>query len=180
MKAFTKLLSVVTLGVLLSCNSEPSLQKYFVENSDNPKFVNVDIAKSSLNFSEEKLTSEELAAIETVKKLNVIAYQVDPNKANEYIAEQAKVKSILSDAKYQELMKMGEGESGITVRYVGTDELIDEVVVFASDEKKGFVVARIIGQDMTPTSLMTLVQAMQHSKIDMSKLKQFESFMNTK
>ena len=69
MKAFTKLLSVVALGVLLSCNSEPSLQKYFVENSDNPKFVNVDIAKSSLNFSEEKLTSEELAAIETVKKL---------------------------------------------------------------------------------------------------------------
>ena len=37
--------------LLVSCNTEPSLQKYFVEKSENKDFIALDVSSSILNTS---------------------------------------------------------------------------------------------------------------------------------
>ena len=44
---------------LSSCTSEPTLQKYFVENSDKKGFVTVDVSPSIINMDKTKLTAEQ-------------------------------------------------------------------------------------------------------------------------
>ena len=41
---------------LMSCNSEPTLQKYFVANSENKNFLAFDISSDILNVDKAKLT----------------------------------------------------------------------------------------------------------------------------
>ena len=42
--------------LLMSCNSKPSLEKYFVENTENKNFVQVDVSPSILNIEKNKLS----------------------------------------------------------------------------------------------------------------------------
>jgi PBP1b-binding outer membrane lipoprotein LpoB len=38
---------------LSSCNSEPSLQKYFVENTENKNFIALDVSPDILNVDKQ-------------------------------------------------------------------------------------------------------------------------------
>jgi hypothetical protein len=45
-------------------------------------------------------------------------------------------------------MKYSSGVEGASVSYVGTDEHIDEFVLFANSKDAGFAVIRVLGTDM--------------------------------
>ena len=47
------------------------------------------------------------------------------------------------------------GNNGV-IKYVGTDDSIDEIVVFLSDKELGFAITRIIGDDMTLEKFMEI------------------------
>ena len=67
--------------LLASCNSEPSLQKYFVENSEKKDFIALDVSSSILNADKTKLTAEQKTALQSFDKMNIIAFKVnDKNK----------------------------------------------------------------------------------------------------
>lgn len=68
-------------------------------------------------------------------------------------------------------MKFNSGKEGASVSFVGTDEHIDEFVLFANKDENGFAVVRILGKDMSPNSIMTLMTVLKESKIDMEQLK---------
>ncbi len=163
---------IIAMSLLLvSCKSEPSLQKYFVENSENKNFVTMDVAPSILNLDKAKLTLSQTEALKSFEKMNVIAFKSnDQNKAL-FDAEIAKVTSILKDEKYQQLMKIGTGKEGASVSFVGTDDKIEEFVLFGNKKNQGFAVVRILGKDMNPTHIMDLISVLQQSKIDMEQLK---------
>ena len=63
--------------LLASCTSEPSLQKYFVENSEKKGFIALDISSSILNTDKTKLTAEQKTALVSFDKMNVIAFKVN-------------------------------------------------------------------------------------------------------
>lgn len=156
---------------LISCKSEPSLEKYFVENAENKDFVQVDISPSILNLDKAKLTLEQNTALKSFDKINVIAFKInDKNKAN-FDTERAKVTQILKNEKYQELMKFGSGKEGASISYVGQDDHISEFVIFGNKKETGFAIIRVLGKDMNPASIMTMVGALQSSKMDLEQLK---------
>jgi hypothetical protein len=162
----------IALSLLLtSCKSDPSLQKYFVENSENKNFVTMDIAPSILNLDKTKLSVSQTEALKSFDKMNVLAFKItDKNKA-QFEIERAKVSAILKDEKYQQLMKFGSGKEGASVSFVGTDEKIEEFVLFGNQKTTGFAVVRILGKDMNPTSILEMISALKASKIDMEQLK---------
>jgi len=68
--------AVVGLAIFLclwlsSCNSEPSLQKYFVENTENKNFIALDISSSILNVDPAKLSLEQQQALQSFEKMNI-------------------------------------------------------------------------------------------------------------
>lgn len=169
MKSFY-ILAVFSL-LLTGCSSEPSLQKYFVEKTENKNFVAVDVSPTILNLDETKLSSDEKQALASLDKMNILAFKLNETNKLEFAAEKTKVKEILKDEKYQELMKvnMGAGGGG-SLSFVGDEDHIDEFILFANQGETGFAVVRILGDDMNPTGVMTLMSLLQKSDIDMSKL----------
>lgn len=177
MKASIFTSALLVLLTLISCNSEPSLQKYFVENTDNKDFIALDISPDILNLDKAKLSTEQNDALKSFDKMNVLAFKANAKNQAQFEIERAKVKAILKNPKYQELMKFGSGKDGASISYVGTDENIEEFVVFANRKENGFAVVRVLGKDMNPNNIMTLMSVLQKSKIDMEQLKPLQQLI---
>ena len=165
------------LLTLVSCNSEPSLQKYFVENTENKDFIALDVSPDILNVEKTKLSAEQSEALKSFEKMNILAFKADKTNQAQFETERAKVKAILKDPKYQELMKFGSGKDGASVSYVGSDDHINEFVIFANRKENGFAVVRVLGKDMNPNNIMTFMSVLQQSNIDMDQLKPLQELI---
>ena len=163
--------------LLVSCDSTPTLQKYFVENTENKNFVALDVSPSILNVDKTKLSLEQTKALQSFDKMNVLAFKINDKNKAQFEVERAKVNSILKDEKYQQLIKFGSGKEGASVSYVGSDDHINEFVLYANKKDMGFTVIRILGKDMNPTNIMTMMSVLKSSNIDMEQLKPLQELL---
>jgi hypothetical protein len=173
MTTLTKFVVGVTIALftLMSCDNSASLQQYLVDKQDDDKFLKVDLATSLLKSNEANFSEEEQEVLNTVKKINVVAYPIKEGSQQEYDQEMQRVKQILDGEQYQTLMKMGSNKSGASLKYVGENGEIDELIVFASDDEKGFAVFRLLGDKMRPDSLIKLMNSIDQGDIDITSLK---------
>jgi len=178
MKQF--LTAAICALLLIGCKSEPSLQKYFVENTENKDFIALDVSPSILKINPSKLSAAQNEALNSFKKMNVLAFKANGSNQAEFETERAKVSEILKDKKYQQLMKFGSGKEGASVSFVGDDEHIDEFVLFANKEDAGFAVVRILGEDMNPTSVVEMMSALQNSEMNLEQLKPLQEMFEKK
>jgi len=169
-----KILFSLLLMSFIACEKEPSLQKYFVEKTESTDFISVDMSPSILNIKPDALSVDQQEALKTFKKMNILAFKINEENKSKFAGDRTKVKEILKDEKYQELMKFGSGKEGAAVYYVGKDDAIEEFVLYGSKDENGFAVVRILGNKMNPEDFMTLLSALQKSDIDMEQLKPLE------
>lgn len=176
MKTITYL--AIALALLLSgCSGEPTLQKFFVENAQKKDFIALDLTSDLFKLGETTLTPQEASALKSFEKMNIIAFKATPKNQAEYEREKTKIKTILKDKEYQELMKFGSGEAGASVSFVGTDDNIEEFVFYANKKENGFAVIRVTGENMNPTNVMTLLNLLQKSDVKLDQLKPLEGLM---
>ncbi len=154
---------ILLLMSLSACSSTQSLQEYYVDNSENPNFLSVDLPVSLLNIEEANLTAEEKEALQSLSKLNVLAFKKNGTNEAEYKAEKTKVKTILKSDKFNELMRMNTEYGKATIKYMGEDDAVDEVVIYGDNAEKGFLLVRVLGDDMNPAHLMQFIKAVQKS-----------------
>ena len=171
------LITLLLSLILGSCNSEPTLQKYFVENTENKDFIALDISSNILNVDKTKLTVSQSEALQSFDKMNVLAFKLNDKNKTQFEAEHAKVNLILKDKMYQQLMKFSSGKQGASVSYVGTDDHINEFVLYANKNDAGFAVIRVLGKDMNPTHIMNMISVLQESKIDLEQLKPLQELI---
>lgn len=174
-----KLIALVSCVILLwSCEDKPSLQKYFVKNTESPKFITLDLASNIIKTDKVALSETEKAALESFEKMNILAFRTDSTNTAEYEKEIKEVKTILKDESYQQLMKAGSGNDGATIYFVGNDdEHIEEFVVLAGKKENGFAVIRVLGNHMNPTHIMNMLSLLQKSQVDMEQLKPLQQLM---
>jgi hypothetical protein len=177
MKKLLLLVSVVML--LCSCEDKPSLQKYFVENTESSKFIAVDLAPSIIKTDKMALSETEIAALKSFEKMNILAFRTDSTNSVGYEEEIKEVKTILKDENYQQLMKAGSGNDGAAIYFVGDDdEHIEEFVVLVGKKENGFAVVRVLGNDMNPTHIMNMLSLLQKSQVNLDQLKPLQQLMN--
>ena len=99
---------LVTALLLVSCNDGASLQRYYVDNQETPNFTSIDLPVSILKMDESKLTDNQKEAYSSVKRLNFLGYRLDENNLAAFNTELAKVKTILKDKKYNDLMEFND------------------------------------------------------------------------
>jgi hypothetical protein len=166
------LLFVSTVILIWSCEEKPSLQKYFVENTESSKFIAVDLAPSIIKTDKMSLSETERAALASFEKMNILAFKTDSTNSTGYEQEIKEVKAILKDESYQQLMKAGSGNDGAAIYFVGDDdEHIEEFVVLAGKKENGFAVIRVLGNDMNPTHIINMLSLLQKSDVDLDQLK---------
>ena len=168
------LLSSLLFG---SCKSEPTLQKYFVENTENKDFIAVDLSSNILNVDKAKLTTVQKEALQSFDKINVLAFKLNDKNKTQFETERTKVNLILKNPNYQQLMKFSSGKQGAFVSYVETDGHINEFVFFANKNDAGFAVVRVLGKDMNPTNIMNMISVLKESKIDLEQLKPLQELI---
>ena len=155
---------------LFSCSNEKSLQRYLVDRQDDNSFLKIDIAASLLQTDNNNLSQEEKDILKTVKKINVVAYPINGENAADYKVKRQELNDILNQGQYKMLMKYGSNKQGATLKYLGEEDAIDEIIVFASDDKKGFALFRLLGDKMEPAKMMKLMNAIEKGDLDVSKL----------
>ena len=164
---------IIGLGIamfsLLSCSNGESLQRYLVDKQEDDNFVKVDVAASLLKTESNNLSQEELDILNTVRKVNVVAFPIAQDNKAEYEVEKNKVKDILAQEQYQTLMKMGSNKRGATLKYLGEEDAIDEIIIFASDNEQGFALFRLLGDDMRPDQMIKLMNSIDRGDVDVSK-----------
>jgi len=176
MKAIYSISALLSV-LLMSCNSEPTLQKYFVKNNENKNFIAMDVSPSILNVDETKLSVEQNNALHSFDKMNILAFKLNEKNKDQFDVERAKIDVILKDPKYQQLMKFGSGKQSASISYVGSDEHIEEFVLFANRKETGFAVVRVLGKDMNPTNIMTMLSVLKESKVDLEQLKPLQELI---
>ena len=170
---------ILLVATLHSCNQGPSLQSYYVDNQEQPNFLSVDVPVSMLNLDKAQLTQDQNEAYNSIQKLNMLAFKMKPDNQAEYKAELAKVKAILDNPKYEELMRGGNSEAGnFTIKTLGNDDDTDEFILFGNMDNKGFAIVRVLGNDMNPNKIMTLASALDKANISDSQLAKFAEFFN--
>lgn len=157
---------------LISC-SDKSLQKYLVEKQDDDKFVKMDIAASLLQGRNSNFTQEEKDILSTIKKVNVVAYPIKENDTADFEKERNELKAILDQEQYKELTRIKSNNWNATLKYSGEEDAIDEVIVFASDDNRGFAVFRLLGENMRPDQMLKLMKSAERGDLDVSKLEGF-------
>lgn len=177
MKKIT-LFSFVAIALLfLSCSSKVTLQEYFVNNNQNPNFLALDVPASILNINVLELTPLQQETVKSLKKINVLAFKKTAENTLEFEAEKVKLTQILKGQDFTELMKFSVTRYNGVVKYIGTEDAIDEIILFGSGNNEGFAIARILGDNMNPANIIQFIQAMEQSNVDMASLKQFSGLL---
>ncbi|MEC5166203.1 hypothetical protein RCH18_001939 [Flavobacterium sp. PL11] len=162
---------------IVSCNSKPSLQKYFVENTENKNFTVLDLSTEILKVDKTKLSVAQSAAIESFEKINILTFKATETNKAQFETERAKLELLLEDKQYQQLMKFSSGTQGASISFVGTDENIEEFIVYANKKENGFAVIRILGKEMSPTNLVNMISVMRKANMDMQQFKPLQELM---
>lgn len=156
----------LTLTVFLtSCNNEKSLQKYYVEKQNNDNFIAIDLPASLINLND-NVSEESRETIETLKKLNILAFKLNDNNVEAFTRESKEIKEVMSNEKFNDLMRGKHENISFAIKYLGDEDKIDEIVLFASESSKGFIVARILGENMQLGKIMKLMKDVEKLDVD--------------
>jgi len=169
----TVLILVVTLT---SCNQGETLQSYFVANQETPDFLSVDVPTSFVQVDKANFTEVQKEAYESIDKLNTLLFKVTENNSETYKEELVKVKAILANEKYEELFRGGSADGKVVIKYIGNDNAIDELIIFGNASDKGFGIIRVLGDDMEPSKIITLGDALENANFEESQLQEFSNF----
>lgn len=163
MKKISTVFVILFALILFACSSTQSLQEYYVDNTENPNFLFFDVPASVLNLEEANLTETQRTALSSLKKLNILAFKKTTENSAEYKIEKTNIKAILDRDEYTELMKMNTEFGRATIKYLGAEDAIDEVIIFGDNQETGFALVRVLGKNMNPANFMQLMQAVQKS-----------------
>lgn len=177
-RTITKIvLGCLLITAFIGCNQGPTLQSYYVDNQETSNFTSIELPTSVVSFDESKLTEDQKEAYNSVKRLSFLGYKLEDGNEAEFKAELTKIKTILKDDKYHELMRMGNNEDGkIMIKYLGSETKIDELIVFGNSNDQGFGIVRVLGKNMQPDKMMTLMNAMQNADFNENQLKGITEF----
>ena len=177
MRNIVKIVAVVAISLVASCASQQSLQEYYVDNKENPNFIFLDIPASILKMEEAELTDVQKEAVESLRKFNLLAFKKTSENVDEYKLEKAKVKEILKNDEFVELMKINSSYGKGVIKYLGEDDAIDEVIIYGDSKDQGFALVRVLGKNMNPSHIMQIMQAIQKSDYDGEALGEIGKFL---
>lgn len=176
-----KFVLLIVLVVFVSCNNQPSLQKYMVENSEKKDFVAMDFSADVLNIPKEKLTKDENEALQSFKKINILGFKKNETNEKEYEMEKNKLFEVMKDTTiYQEMMKMGNNKQSAAIYIIENKEGIEEFILVGNKNDAGFGVVRILGEKMDTNHALSIMGLMNKANINPEQLKPFEDFFKIK
>ncbi len=173
MREVYKFIGIGMVLLLVSCQSEPSLQNYYVEHQNDTNFMVIDLPASMIMGNLKDLPKDAQEALSHIDKANMLLFPLNGSNHKQYKIQRDKVLAILDSDDYKLLFRLKYSEAHIQLRYLGNQKEIDEFVLLAYDDSKGFAVARILGDNMNPQAIIKTLQAVRKGnvKVNVDNLK---------
>ncbi|MFK7781077.1 DUF4252 domain-containing protein [Psychroserpens sp.] len=173
----TIIMMLFLVVTLQSCNQDPTLQSFYVDSELAPGFTSLDVPISLLKIDETLLDETQQEAYDSVDKLSLIAFVAEDGNKDQMDIEYAKVKTILENPKYEELMRGGNSTDGkFVVKCIGDGDDVDEFILLGNSKEAGFAVVRILGDDMNFSKIMDLATVLEEGNIEETQLKEITKF----
>ena len=172
MKRFLNAVGLILIVAMsfISCNSNKSVQQYFLEKQSSPDFISLTLPASILNIAVDSLAAEEQDAVNSLKKLNVLVYHSPEGASDRFTKEEEEVTAVLNNSKYQDLISAHTPMGSGTIMFLGAESTIDEFLAFGSDLRQNFILIRVLGDDMNPKHIKPFITALQQSDINEEEL----------
>ncbi len=167
----TLFVSFLLIVLVSSCKNEGSIQTYFVEHQELPNFTVIDLSPKMIDISNVEFTEEQKKTYNSLEKINFLGYRVKEDNLEAYNKELENVQKIFKNGKYDELMEFKTDGIRFRINTEGTDDVVDEILVLASTEDKGFGVVRVLGDNMRPENMVKLIDDLQKADVDKNQLK---------
>ncbi len=166
-------LLIITILLAVSCSDDSDLQNYFVKHQDDANFIAVDIPSSILGNTD-GVTDEVKEAVQSFKKLNILALKKNDSNQKIYEKERAAIKKMLAKKQYRDLMRFKDGKNMVIIKYLGTEKDVDQIIFFGYANDKGLALVRVLGDKMNVSKAFKLASLARSGKVDTSKIKALE------
>ncbi|PRP66321.1 DUF4252 domain-containing protein [Nonlabens agnitus] len=164
-------ISLTVMALLTSCSNEESLQQFYVDSAEKDGFITTSIPKSILGVDASKFSPESREAYESIEKVNLIALPAKDDNKDLYLTESAKLDKIFQNEKYELLMSHSSDGVKMKMMFDGSQDAIDEIIVYGRSDDMGLGVARILGDDMNVSEIMSMIQEVEIKDINIPGLK---------
>ena len=136
-----------------------SLQSFMVDHKNDENFISLDFSLKTFVDNFEGLTDEQQAVFEDVRKVNFLAFKKDEANAEAYAEKRNNLMEILnnqfSDA---QLMSLNTDGNQMKMYADDMDSKVQEIILYAGNDSKGFMVLRLLGDDLNPSNFYKLMQ----------------------
>lgn len=167
---------IIALSLFNSCtNKSKSLDYYFVTSENKDNFLLLDLSPNLLALSTENIADIK-EIFKPIKKINLLALKKTETNKKQFKEEFNKVLTILKQSKYQDLTRVKDKKLNMQVKYVGNDNNIKEVVVLLKEGKMGFLIGRILGDNLKVENVMKMVNELpklQNLDLELKKIQDF-------
>ena len=160
---------VFSFFLLAGCSDKMSLEEYLVKNGKDKRFTAVNLS-SDVFLSGANLSTEEREKISSIRKVNFLAFKKDSTKTG-YQSSKAQLEKILTSKEFKNLISYNNPDAQVRLQYTGNEVSIDKLIVFAESEERGFMVARLLGNDMKPKDFYNLATMM--NKLNLKEVEKF-------
>lgn len=160
--------SLILVLILVSCQG-PTLQSYIIDNKSEDDFLSLDFSLKTFVDNFDGLPAEQKEIFDDVRKVNLLVLKKDSTQGVYFTAKQEELSTILDNQFGENQLMSVNYESAKMKMYADNiDGPVEEIVLFASDNKKGFVVARLLGDDLNPSNFYKLMK--MYDKMDMEAI----------
>jgi len=144
--------------MLVSCETN-TLQTYFVDSKEDDNFISVDFSLKTFVDNFDELPEDQKEVFKDVNKVNFLGFKKDESNTNAYDQKKGELLAILSK-QYSEnqLMSVNKDDSQMSMYADNIEGTVEEIVLYANDSSQGFMVVRLLGDDLNPSNFYKLMQ----------------------
>lgn len=155
LRIFTLLGFVVLLA---ACQPSMTLQRYFVEKTEDADFLVMNIPLKMEEFFNDSMPDTTQETLESVRKINMLMFQNAKSKPEKMQQEIALVSQIFEQDRYQELMSFRSKNRQGALMVEGQLDAINEGILWYTGVDDVLIIVRFLGNQMDPKNFGELLR----------------------
>lgn len=161
------ILSTLLLAMLLVSCQTNTLQTYMIDSKEDDNFISVDFSLKTFVDNFDELPEDQKELFKDVNKVNFLAFKKNGSNDDAYKTKQTELSAILSNQfKDNQLMAVNSDDMQIQMYADDLEKTVEEIILYANDASQGFMVMRLLGDDLNPANFYKILKMSDNMNFD--------------
>jgi len=160
------LTTILVAFLLVSCQTN-TLQTYMIDSKEDENFISLDFSLKTFVDNFDDLPEDQKELFKDVNKVNFLAFKKNGSNDMEYKTKQTELSTILSSQfKDNQLMAINSDGMQVQMYADNLESTVEEIIVYANAEEQGFMVVRLLGDDLNPANFYKMMKMSDDMSFD--------------